>query len=82
MRSYEPDYIVFDLRDQQNPNYFFPVGEEKFRKHTEIFLSRKHEYDVYHKQGEQYILKKKPGLKLTQCDMHGKYDYADPIISP
>lgn len=82
VRRMEPDYIVFDIRDQQNPNYFFPVGEEEFRKLTKIFLERKHEYDVYYNQGDQYILKKKPGLKLPQCNMYGKYDYNDPVPTP
>lgn len=72
VRRIQPDYIVFDLREGQNPNNYFPVGQADFANLTKTLLARPHEYAITYQQGDQYILKRK--IPLTQCDKYGKYE--------
>jgi len=53
--EFDPKYIVLDLRDGQNPNNFFNVGNIKeFVSKVKIDPN----YEIFYKQGEQVIYSK------------------------
>lgn len=56
---YAPDYLVYDLRSEQNPNNFFPIDQLKLQQTTEKLISL-NKYEVYYHHNDQYILKKIP----------------------
>lgn len=56
--SVDADYIVYDLRDGQNPNNFFPSNEEDWK----IIAAQAVEsgiYEEFFREGELFILKKR-----------------------
>ena len=64
MRGWNPDYIVFDLRKDQNPNNFATLGEDLMRQHAKTFLDNKEEFKTIFHEGEMYILKRTAPLPL------------------
>ena len=52
-----PKYIVFDLRDGQNPNNYFPTNEVDFRVTINTLLEENH-YQILYNQSDRFILKK------------------------
>jgi uncharacterized membrane protein len=54
--EFDPDYIVFDTRDGQEPNNFF--GLSRWDDLVEMITTDPN-YELYYDQGEQFIYKKK-----------------------
>jgi uncharacterized membrane protein len=53
---FDPDFIVFDTRDGQEPNNFLGVGQ--WDEFVETVVNDP-DYELYYDQGEQFIYKKK-----------------------
>ena len=53
---YNPDYIVLDLRDEQNPNVFFGL---KDKDSLLTFLLRDKNYEAIFQTEYQYVFQKK-----------------------
>lgn len=52
-----PDYVVMDLREGQNPNDFFEIGPDKARKLLNFLLNDRCYENIYPSQS-QYIFKR------------------------
>ncbi len=53
----QPDYLVYDLRDGQNQNNFFPTSEKNWKQIIEQAISSGL-YEEFFKKGSLYIVKK------------------------
>jgi len=53
----DPDYLVFDIREGQNPNNYFPAGEEKWLSIVEQALDERR-YTPRYQKDTLYILEK------------------------
>lgn len=58
LMSVDPDYIVYDLREGQNPNNFFPSNEEDWKMIVNQ-ATESGKYEQYFQEGELFILKKR-----------------------
>lgn len=58
--DYDPDYVVYDLREGQNPNNFNPYPEAYVQQMVQD-LQDSGAYEVYYQSGDQFILKKSGG---------------------
>lgn len=65
--SMPPDYLVYDLREGQNPNNFFPSTEEEFRLFTQNLIHQNY-YRIKYQQDEQYILEKTPLIEKVRLN--------------
>jgi len=57
LEKIKPDYLVYDLRDGQNPNNFFPSTEENWKEIIGEAIESA-QYKEYFKDGSLYILKR------------------------
>ena len=57
LQEINPDYVVVDLRPDQNPNNFVPITHDRTQKWIEYILQRG-DFKIYYQDGQNYILQK------------------------
>lgn len=57
LQAINPKYIVYDLRQGQNPNNYFPISERKTKDITTSVVALKL-YKIFYNEGSMYILKR------------------------
>lgn len=57
LQEINPDYVVVDLRPDQNPNNFVPINYNRTKKWIEYLLQRS-DFKIYYQNGQSYILEK------------------------